>query len=518
MRAALAIICVAVLSPVALRAQAADSSSTVDHRAAVIADIVNAAKAAAARRAQLPPAAAASFEPFLAPFGPNNRQLIAAYLMAANAERPAYASLLKRLEAARVDKQVGAPPNANASTSLAMKGLAPRIFGVAVERGAATREVSGNALTFRANPVGLAKALRGSGLVDLNDAYSRDAIQHYASRLSLAATFDISRGSTPGVFTGDNQQLSAWSARYEVINRRDPASPAYAAQWSQLLAPGTAPYRVSVETLNDALSGWKAYTEWETNLLQHDVTQFVEKPFELQPNDVEGAAAVYQKIVQDGLTKLEAIPMAPAVGDAIDRYARQLTELQSTIDDIYAFAGKGALLTVDWSTVRDVNLPDLNTGTVIFETALGKSRKTDVTLNASGSYYRLIPANASHSLKSVNLTGQLEHPLGNVLPTATISVAGRYSYLPYDTVAIEGVAASTPGTGETSSVGKAFKGAVGYVQAKLTIPIKDSGLKVPLSITASNRSELIKEKDVRGSVGITFDLDTFVSALTTTRR
>ena len=516
MRAALAIICVAVLSPVALRAQAADSPSTVDHRAAVIADIVNAAKAAAARRAQLPPAEAVNLKPFLAPFGPNNRQLIAAYLMAANAERPAYASLLKKLEAARVDKQVGAPPNANASTSLAMKGLAPRIFGVAVERGAATREVSGNALTFRANPVGLAKALQGSGLVDLNDAYSRDAIQHYASRLSLAATFDISRGSTPGVFTGDNQQLSAWSARYEVINRRDPASPAYAAQWSQLLAPGTAPYRASVETLNDALSGWKAYIDWETNLLK-DVTEFVEAPFEKQSN-VESAAAVYQKIVQDGLTKLEAIPMAPAVGDALDRYARQLTELQSTIDDIYAFAGKGALLTVDWSTVRDVKLPDLNTGTVIFETALGKSRKTDVTLNASGSYYRLVPANASHSLKSVNLTGQLEHPLGNVLPTATISVAVRYSYLPYDTVATESVAASTPGTGETSSVGKALKGAVGYVQAKLTIPIKDSGLKVPLSITASNRSELIKEKDVRGSVGITFDLDTFVSAFTTTRR
>ena len=48
---------------------------------------------------------------------------------------------------------------------------------------------------------------------------------------------------------------------------------------------------------------------------------------------------------------------------------------------------------------------------------------------------------------------------------------------------------------------------------KLTIPVKDSGMKVPVSVTASNRTELIKEKDVRGSIGLTVDLDVFMSAL-----
>jgi hypothetical protein len=43
------------------------------------------------------------------------------------------------------------------------------------------------------------------------------------------------------------------------------------------------------------------------------------------------------------------------------------------------------------------------------------------------------------------------------------------------------------------------------------MPVKDSGIKVPISITASNRTELIKEKDVRGSVGLTLDLDTLMS-------
>jgi hypothetical protein len=44
-------------------------------------------------------------------------------------------------------------------------------------------------------------------------------------------------------------------------------------------------------------------------------------------------------------------------------------------------------------------------------------------------------------------------------------------------------------------------------QAKYSIPVGDSGLQVPISFTASNRTELIKKKEMRGNIGITFDLD-----------
>jgi len=50
------------------------------------------------------------------------------------------------------------------------------------------------------------------------------------------------------------------------------------------------------------------------------------------------------------------------------------------------------------------------------------------------------------------------------------------------------------------------KGHIGVVQGKLTIPI-NGVLKIPISVTWSNRTELIKEKDLRGQVGLTLDLD-----------
>ena len=42
---------------------------------------------------------------------------------------------------------------------------------------------------------------------------------------------------------------------------------------------------------------------------------------------------------------------------------------------------------------------------------------------------------------------------------------------------------------------------------KLTIPVKGSGVRMPLSVTFANRTDLIKEKEIRGNVGITYDLD-----------
>jgi len=49
------------------------------------------------------------------------------------------------------------------------------------------------------------------------------------------------------------------------------------------------------------------------------------------------------------------------------------------------------------------------------------------------------------------------------------------------------------------------------VQAKVTIPVKGSGVKIPLSLSYSNRTELLDEKDVRGHIGVTFDMDVLSS-------
>ncbi|MGH9752109.1 MAG: hypothetical protein ACREA2_04940 [Blastocatellia bacterium] len=58
------------------------------------------------------------------------------------------------------------------------------------------------------------------------------------------------------------------------------------------------------------------------------------------------------------------------------------------------------------------------------------------------------------------------------------------------------------------SVAPQTKGDIAVGQVKLTIPIKDTGLKLPISFTFANRTELVREREVRGNFGLTFDLDT----------
>jgi hypothetical protein len=39
------------------------------------------------------------------------------------------------------------------------------------------------------------------------------------------------------------------------------------------------------------------------------------------------------------------------------------------------------------------------------------------------------------------------------------------------------------------------------------MPTANNAIRIPISFTYSNRTELIKESDVRGQVGISFNLD-----------
>lgn len=50
-------------------------------------------------------------------------------------------------------------------------------------------------------------------------------------------------------------------------------------------------------------------------------------------------------------------------------------------------------------------------------------------------------------------------------------------------------------------------------QAKLTIPLGATGIDFPISLTLANRTELIKEKEVRGQFGFTFDIAKLMAAL-----
>jgi hypothetical protein len=433
-----------------------------------------------------------------------------------SAERKAYRALLDQMEA-RSDKQLGASPDPKQSTSIALKGTTAEILGLGVETGALAQDIDGAKLTFRPRPLGIVRALQGQGLLDLYRDYERSSAFDFASRWSLGFTFDTSRGSAPGSLTASGEQLSEWSVRYEILNDRRPGSLTYQALFADVAGRGQL-YEEARKALVAALPSWPEYESWRVAAVNRVQTE-VEGPWRTD-RDVAAASVRFKNVLDAELPKLQALGALPApVLAALDGYVTQLGTVVKAIADIYDFAAKGSLATVDWATTRDPALPDLYAITGVFETARGVTRQHELTANAVLSFYRSTPANSSRKFKSFALTGQYDRPLGTIRDTALVlTLAGRYEYLPKDIpVSARPPTGDTPGTGEgppdngaASVVGVAPKGHLATLQAKVTFPVK-GGMKIPISVTVANRSELIKEKDVRANVGITLDADSLMA-------
>jgi hypothetical protein len=112
---------------------------------------------------------------------------------------------------------------------------------------------------------------------------------------------------------------------------------------------------------------------------------------------------------------------------------------------------------------------------------------------------------ALDGLRDFQAAAQLDVPLGSA-EKSLFSSSGIG-------VPVLGVAYLSQKLNDTAAVsfaGNTFTLEPGWIhvlQGKVTIPLKGSGVKIPLSISFANRTELIKEKTVRGHIGLTFDLD-----------
>jgi hypothetical protein len=129
----------------------------------------------------------------------------------------------------------------------------------------------------------------------------------------------------------------------------------------------------------------------------------------------------------------------------------------------------------------------------------GFGPRLDLTFNGSFTIFNKKPAVADQSrIRDFQFATQFDVPFGEMglgMGKPVLSFAGRYERLMSN--ATDALGGTAPNT----------KGNIGIGQLKFTIPIKNSGIRIPLSFSFANRTELLKEKEVRGNFGFTFDPD-----------
>jgi hypothetical protein len=409
-------------------------------------------------------------------------------------------TFLTEAEEARVDKQVGGAPSNSGSTTLVTKGGTPAILGFAVENGALEREISGTTITFRGNPVGLVDALRNKGFIS---GYEDDSpATRFLRKTSFAFSFDTSLGNEPGVFTGRKQQLTSVSSRFEFINNRDPRSNAYKTDWENFAATKAAAFLTALVQFKSILTEVTPGTgAGAVPAVIRYKDQALQDWYKATTADIANAAAGnVETVIKAQLAKLPIDEMSPETVAALTNVARQFGVYLQGRERILERVAKGTVATFEYTNKRGVNAPDTSNFLGIYETAFGK--EADFTFNGSLTMFNKLPAGINaRRVRDFQLSAQLDFPFGDVNGGGqfVLSASGKYERLMENASTLAGTI--VPNT----------KGDIAVGQVKLSIPIKGLGIKFPVSFTFANRTELVKERTVRGNFGFTFDLDTLFS-------
>lgn len=400
----------------------------------------------------------------------------------------AVAEFVAEVENSRGDKQVGSNSGSTGTTSLVVKGAVPAIFGFAVENGAIERSQSGTSITFRGNPVGIIEALARKGYISgyQNDSRFDRALRNFA----FGFTFDTSRGNSNGVFTGDRQQLSAFSFRYNFINQRDPRDARYTGLWEKLVNDQSIPVVRALGVIVRSLLADR---------------QLTPAPFKKWLEETETLLAAanasdVEAVLRRQMDVLRTISLPAEVAAALASFETNYTSFLDRRDSIIKQVSNGWLVTAEYTNDRPVGMSSISNFNFIVEKGAFNG-SIDLTANASLSFFNSRPAGMNNDrLRDFHFSGQLDVPLGNTVTTGRflLSLAARYERLledqtiPNTTVVIR-------------------KGDIGVFQAKLVIPIKGTAFKIPISISFANRTELIGEREIRGNFGFTLDIDSILA-------
>jgi len=409
------------------------------------------------------------------------------------------------LEIRRFDKQVGATNGASGSTSLVSSGSVPALLGLAVEYGGLTEAFSGTTVTFRTTPAKLIGAFANVYGPNAEPPSERTLLA--LERLSLSASFDTSRTSGASTDSGSTllanyQQLSQVTARYIVLNDRDPLA---AKNWKKIRALSLSDQSQGVANAGRDLLAPLTLMQGYDDALNKAMAAF-------DANTSNPSQEVLNKVLITFIQDIQLLTvLVPDWQQRVKTYVDARLKLDASHQALYHQIAKAPSLTVEYDLNRPpvvsaaagtspsaVAAPDLSTINLVYVASFFES---EYTFNAAATFFNHTRPEMSGNFRDFRIAGKWDIPVGQV-PTfvakGTLTFSGLFEHLHQKPlgigVSINDVTVNQPGN-------------IGVFQAKYTIPLGDSGIQVPISFTASNRTELIKERDLRGNIGITFDLD-----------
>jgi hypothetical protein len=450
-----------------------------------------------------------------------------------------FEQFVRRLESSRTDKEL-TTAEAGTGTSIVSQGPAAKVLSAAVEHGALTRSIDGQVVTLRGNLAGFPSALARKNVfpycpagITVSEFCVENSLLSWLRRTSFSVSFDTSRGTqvtvtpdTPGsttpaqpvTFTADKNQVSAASARVEVWNRRDVTSPAFqqafSAKVGAALDKPSAELLAGAGTFAETVITTPGYDEWRQRTAQA----------------IREAAPDRRRIIavlRMGLAELVA--MARTAQPDLDRLASTALAAYSRFflaqDDLIASLATKNVIALEFTLSRPTGQPATRNYRGILDLPL--TNRTKVVANVAFTFYDTLPEGAPADMskyRDAQAGAQVEHGLGphSIIGPAVLSLALYYQYQHAPSLLTVDPTTPVPGVTffnlpEAAKTVFATKGNIVLGQAKLSVMPDRSSVKIPLSVTFSNRTELVDKPTWKAQVGVTYDFDSLLGAVRSAR-
>jgi hypothetical protein len=448
-----------------------------------------------------------------------------------------FEGVARRIEASRTDKQAGPGAGGTASTSVVSQGPVAKGLSVATEYGALTRSVNGQAITIRGNLAGVPSALARNNILPYCLATERrngycvsKSVLNILRRVSFGVSFDASRdgqsitgtpatgtsgsGATaqPVTFTGKKREISLVSARIEFWNHRDVTSKAFLDKWKAQVGTwmNEATGALVKVQIYGPVSALPEYEEWQKR---------AQRRIEAAGRDRAAVEKALNESLRDLLDTVKR--KIPDLGERVDQATAAYNRFFIDQNELVESLAKQPVLAFECTNNRPLGQEPASTFRLIFDLPL--TVQTRLVANGAIEIYDSVPKEAAAAVKrfrDAQFAFELDHGLGSasILGPATVSLAGYYQR--QNTAALLQVNPANPVSGITfTGLPPGAKtvftktGNIWLAQAKLSLAPQGSSVKIPLSVTYSNRTELIDKPTWRAQVGVSYDFDSLFSGL-----
>lgn len=404
----------------------------------------------------------------------------------------------------RADVQSGASSGSSGSTTVASSPLLPAIFGVAMESGALTRSVAGTTVTLKLNPAGLLCAsdpAKATSVVLRED----DACRTVWKRLGVTVAFDAARGGKKDAledFQALERQFSELTIRAELINRRKPGIGGLERRFSTDYSA----WQKAASGLGELVDQIGGMPQAKASLA--DRLKELTDSARYKAMDVKKRAEEISKVV----SAVAASSVLSA--EDVNRVRRAWLESLESFDALISAVANAPVLTAEYGlqkpdlateaigdlVAKGSRPPSLHSLRLIYAQGLPK-RRLDITANLSASLFDEVREGMPGRFRDVRAAVEGKWKLRELgsYGVPTLSMAAMYVYLHQQPLGL-GITAFNKAALEE-------KGHIGLFQAKLEFPTGNNAVRIPLSFTYSNRTELVKESEVRGQFGLSFNLD-----------